>query len=645
MPRLYVGRPEPGDDLPYAESLRVDGWVSAPDLVRVEVFRAGEGPLPAVLLAPGDEVVASVGARARVFFRVLDLRTWVGGEHLVAVRAVTAAGLTATIVRRVVVDPARAWRRWDAVAARRRDPAPRVGAERSARGRAGPLPSVLVVATPEAAGDTGLFASVSRQAYPRVDLMACGEGDAPRSLGVALGRFLTGPWRLAVVVDAPGRLVPWALGDLVAAVERHEDPSAVYADDESDAAPGTDEPVVRLKPAWSPTRLAAGPYAGPVVAFSRLAVRRCLAATPAPPRDTHDLLLRLAADTDVRVAHVARPLFVRSPSPAATSRPAAPTVTVAVTAPAPAPVRLIVPTAYHGERLATLLRRLSPVADAVTVRIVDDGTHGSERTAALALCEEQGLRAEGVTAPAALSFNTSRAVNAGARGATGPLLLINDGVEPPQDGAWLARLLDRLEEPGVGVVGALLLYPDGPIQHIGVLAGGGSARHVGAGGPADWRGPGGLLAHSSERAAVTAACMAVDGALFARLGGFDEDLAIEYGDVDFCLRAGALGVRSVLEPTTVLVHHAQTLLGDAAHPADRNRFAARWTAALAAGDPFYHPGLDPRLDWEPLRGQAPPPVRSRLGLIGPPAATERPRPSAADGDPPTARGSSRSTGR
>ena len=35
VPRLYVGRPDHGDDLPYAASLRVEGWVSAPDLVRV----------------------------------------------------------------------------------------------------------------------------------------------------------------------------------------------------------------------------------------------------------------------------------------------------------------------------------------------------------------------------------------------------------------------------------------------------------------------------------------------------------------------------------------------------------------------------------------------------------------------------------
>jgi hypothetical protein len=153
VPRLYVGRPAYGDDLPYAASVRVEGWVSAPEPVRVEVLRQGDEPVEAILAAPNDELVESVGADAQIFFIVLDARTWDRGEHLLRIRAVTASGRTATIVRRVVVDAVSAWRRVDGLTARRRDPAPRMGAERSARGRAGPLPSVLVIAAPGTEAD------------------------------------------------------------------------------------------------------------------------------------------------------------------------------------------------------------------------------------------------------------------------------------------------------------------------------------------------------------------------------------------------------------------------------------------------------------------------------------------------------------
>jgi hypothetical protein len=428
-------------------------------------------------------------------------------------------------------------------------------------------------------------------------------------------------------------------------MERHEDPEAVYADHEA-AASVEGAPLVRLKPAWSPTLLSATSYAGPVVLFSRDAVRRGLAAAPAPPADTDDVLLRLAGDPDARVAHVARSLFVaRAPMGAiGASRPAAAEVAAVDSSRERVPV--IIPTAYREGRLTTLLGRLAPVAGAVSLRIVDDGTRHSERAAALALCEAGGLQAEAFTSPRAPRFNFSQAVNTGARGVTGPLLLLNDDVEPPHDDAWLHALLARLDEPGVGVVGAVLRYPQGALQHIGVLVervvG---PRHVGAGCPADWRAPDERLGVASERSAVTAACMAVDGGLFERIGGLDEDLAVEYGDVDFCLRAGEVGARSVLEPGAVLVHHEKASRGNAAHPADREFFAARWGAALSDGDPFYHPGLDPRLDWEPLREQDPPRVRSRLALIGPPAATERPRPSAEGDGPPAGRVSSRSRGR
>ena len=90
---------------------------------------------------------------------------------------------------------------------------------------------------------------------------------------------------------------------------------------------------------------------------------------------------------------------------------------------------------------------------------------------------------------------------------------------------------------GVGAVGPLLLYPNGTVQHAGVVLGmRGTADHVMRGFPGDADGYAGSLSCTREVSAVTAACMLVHRELFAELGGFDEHFATHYQDVDLCLR-------------------------------------------------------------------------------------------------------------
>lgn len=83
---------------------------------------------------------------------------------------------------------------------------------------------------------------------------------------------------------------------------------------------------------------------------------------------------------------------------------------------------------------------------------------------------------------------------------------------------------------------------------------------------------------------------------FEAVGGFDESIAVGFGDVDICLRAGERGYSVIFTPHAKLVHHESytrgTSTGDP-HPEDSSRFRLKWAGFLQEGDPYYSPGLSP----------------------------------------------------
>jgi GT2 family glycosyltransferase len=381
-----------------------------------------------------------------------------------------------------------------------------------------------------------------------------------------------------LVVDAPGTLAPGAVAALIAAAERHGGADAVYGDDD-----GPDGP--RLKPAWSPELLLQSAYAGPVALVHRRAARAVL-DSGARPADVRDLLLAIGRD-DARVVHLARSVFTRTgPAPSATpiataSRRADELVTA------------VICTAYRDGHVMRCLASLRSQAHTLEVVLVDDGT--GRRGEALTLCAAHGIPVRAVTHEG--RFNFSSASNLGAEYALGSeLLFLNDDVVA-RDGPWLERMRAWLGRPGVGVVGATLVYPTGGVQHAGVVVDGRRVDNFCAGWPDETAGPLGLTRNTT---AVTGACMLVERELFAALGGFDPRLAIEFSDVDLSLRAAVLGARTVCTPEAVLVHAESATRGRDNHMEDYELFMARWRTLLDAGDPFLHPALDPYREFEPL---------------------------------------------
>lgn len=194
-------------------------------------------------------------------------------------------------------------------------------------------------------------------------------------------------------------------------------------------------------------------------------------------------------------------------------------------------------------------------------------------------------------------FNFSALNNRAARECTGEILcLLNDDCEIV-DEDWLSEMVSQLMQPGVGAVGAKLLYANGQIQHAGVIVGlGGVAAHVHRHADRLAYGYFGWLYTARSLSAVTGACLAVKRHLFEELGGLDEvNLEIAFNDIDFCLRIRELGWRIVWTPFATLVHPESVSRGsDSNRPVEFgneiNYMQRRWAAVLTC-DPAYNLNL------------------------------------------------------
>ena len=194
--------------------------------------------------------------------------------------------------------------------------------------------------------------------------------------------------------------------------------------------------------------------------------------------------------------------------------------------------------------------------------------------------------------------------------------LLNDDTEVRTPG-WLREMLALAQRPGIGAVGAKLLYPGGTVQHAGVVLGiGGIAGHVHRYFPGDSCGYFCRANLVENYSAVTGACLLLKKSLWLEAGGgMSPSLAVAYNDVDLCLRLREMGLRNAWTPAAVLIHHESRSRGPETDPEKQRRFGVeraymqwRWGALLGA-DPAYNPNLtlnneDFSLGW-PSRAQAP----------------------------------------
>lgn len=243
------------------------------------------------------------------------------------------------------------------------------------------------------------------------------------------------------------------------------------------------------------------------------------------------------------------------------------------------------------------------------VLVVDNGSDDPSTLAFLAELEAVGsIR----VLPDPSPFNYSALNNRAVEQATGEFIcLMNNDIEVIQPD-WLIQMLAYGQRPGVGAVGARLLYPDRTIQHGGVILGiGGVAGHVHHGLAQDDSGYYCRAQLAQEMSAVTAACLLVRKSHYQAVGGLNaENLRVAFNDVDFCLKLVEHGLHNVYAARAVLLHHESVSRGHENTPAKQARFAAevawmqqRWGDRLTS-DSAYNPNLD--LEHAPFSLATPP---------------------------------------
>lgn len=199
-------------------------------------------------------------------------------------------------------------------------------------------------------------------------------------------------------------------------------------------------------------------------------------------------------------------------------------------------------------------------------------------------------------------FNFSAQSNLGAAAAVGDVLLfLNDDVVPV-NGDWLAELIAPLEDPAIGVVGPLLLYPDQSVQHAGMYIGYNRLAGHALRGARLPQGDCGFMATAPRQVmAVTGAALAMRRRDFEALGGFDRDLfALHIQDVDLCLRAHFSGLAVVYNPRAILLHmesvSVKPTLSDPwvaqRRTLEHAAFLRRWGEVLNH-DAFINPNISP----------------------------------------------------
>ena len=357
-----------------------------------------------------------------------------------------------------------------------------------------------------------------------------------------------------------------ALGAILAVQLRGCPARLVYWDEDRRVQERRGEPWV--KPDWDPLLFTAyDGLIGSCVLRADVMGEQAVADWPA-------LALRVA-ESGSPPLHLPLILTHRSEARVKAARPAA------IPAP-PVAISVIIPTRDRAELLESCLNGLlSTQFPGKREIIVVDNDSREPRTKALFehMEAEQGVRVIARPGP----FNFAALINSGVASARGDLVcLLNNDVEVTSPD-WLQQMAALAVRDNIGAVGARLLYPDGAIQHAGVALGiGNAAGHVDKGVKpvsgefAPWHG------ETRTVSAVTAACLVVSRAKFVAIDGMDEQtFAVDFNDVDLCLRLAARSWRTVYCAQATLVHHESHSRGKTHRGADLARFEQELSALRA----------------------------------------------------------------
>jgi GT2 family glycosyltransferase len=398
---------------------------------------------------------------------------------------------------------------------------------------------------------------------------------------------------------------------------------AVYGDDAAaDPSDGVwTAPAIHHKPDFSWTTLVGGSYLGPLVAFNRslaTAALERLVARGVTTASAGETLYALALETlrgasNADVAHIQHPLAIvpRGHGNAAgddTARIASEALeAIGVSASVSvhprersihefdfqprrsAQVSIVIPTKNAGALVKSCVDDLRERAgcDNYDITVID---HASDEPELLDFLGRESDANRLQVFPYSGPFNFAAMNNAAVRCTSGSLLLFLNNDVDSFSPRWLEQMTATFElDDRIGAIGALLHYPEGDIQHAGVVLNAKRlCQHAHYNWPADSLGYRGRIRRLQEFSAVTAACMLVRRDAFEAVDGFDEQFPDDYNDIDLCLRLRSAGFAVVYQPHVQATHwEGRTRT---AKETAKDAFVARWQHAFPC-DPFYHPHL------------------------------------------------------
>lgn len=439
-------------------------------------------------------------------------------------------------------------------------------------------------------------------------------GNSNEALQMARGEFVA-------LLDHDDLVEPDLLYHVVEALNRVPNADIVYFDEDRASADGKHYEQPLFKPDWSPELLLSNPF--PMHSAIRRQLLIDIDGFDAASDGTQDwdLFLRLSERTH-NFVHIPRVLYhwrmvAGSAAASPEAKPyvwerqrlaiqrhmqrlghadarayfAAPGILRVVWEPQPAHVSIVIPTKDKVSLLRKCLKSIRTLTSYNNYEIVLVDTGSTEPATAkyyASLAHDNRIRIvryEG-------EFNYSRVCNFGAKHATGDMLLfLNNDVEV-QDNDWLDELVRWAGVPEIGVVGAKLVYPDGHIQHAGVIVGmGGVAGHLFYGlndnimtlfGSLDWY---------RNYSAVTGALHMMRREVFEAVGGYDEAYDISYSDVALCVHASKLGYRVLYDPFVRLIHFESQTRDRSPSLHDTSLAGEHLESIIASGDSYYNPNL------------------------------------------------------
>lgn len=434
------------------------------------------------------------------------------------------------------------------------------------------------------------------------------------------------------LMDHDDELHPYALQYVHEALLEHPDATLVYSDeDKIDQDQNRFDPY--FKPDWNPDLLLGQNFISHLGVYRSDLVKGLGGLRPGfEGSQDHDLALRVAAASRAdQIIHIPRVLYhwraiagstalsggekgyaaeaalraVQDHLDSAGEKAQATLlegggIRVRWELPQPRPfVSIIIPTR---DKVDLLRQCVSSILRATTyesyeILVVDNGSVEPQTLEYLEDLRVRGVKVLEWSSP----FNYSEINNFAAGQASGDLLaFVNNDIEVI-DPEWLEEMVSHAVKPGVGAVGAKLFYPDGSIQHAGVVLGvHGVAAHAYCGRPGDYPGQMNRANLLQSYSAVTAACLVLRRAVFEQVGGFDTGLAVAFNDIDLCLRIRQSGLRNVWTPFARLYHHESASRGREDTEEKQTRFReevevmrARW-GELLDNDPSYNPNLTRR---------------------------------------------------